>query len=465
MLDDSLPIYRFQPSSENPLNTLLYFTHNGSEPSLEYLLKRPSPETSKNQYALGLLDPHYSSVIYAEVLVKPEWSQPSLSAAELRAQNGVATVVPYTPDSFNVLLYNPDQSIPVICYQSKWTKSDSWEFEIPERSFRLPSTSQLDQETGASAISELTPKVLFRWKRDSRLSKDMTCYMTGRSVGGKKSKEPDITVAMFQSGKNSGAVSIYEPNMRRVEVEDRKGLETMFLLSAEVIKDLYLSPKQDPFNSSGAPVPVATPEGRKHTPPSGPSSRPGPPLSRPGPSSSGAVYASGALGNVPPPPPPQSIPPPPRRDPQQQAQIDAETRRLQAMVAEEERSARDRDKRDQEEQKRIRRMLEQEDKERQRRQAEIDKETERLRKEYGVSGATPSLPPRPGQGSSSGGSGQGAWFGGPSGQAVQSPPRPSSTGPSPPGQSGRHRLGNALGALMHGGREENKVQKKRSVHF
>lgn len=135
------------------------------------------------------------------------------------------------------------------------------------------------------------------------------------------------------------------------------------------------------------------------------------------------------------------------------------------MVAEEERSARDRDKRDQEEQKRIRKMLDQEEKERQRRQAEIDKETERLRKEYGVSGATPSLPPRPGQGSSSGGSGQAAWFGGPSGQAVQSPPRPSSTGPSPPGQSGRHRLGNALGALMHGGREENKVQKKRSVHF
>lgn len=473
MLDDSLPTYRFQLSSDNPLHTLLSFTHNGSEPSVEYVLKRMSPESAKNQYAIGLLDPHYSSVIYAEVSVKPEWTQPSLSAAELRAQNGVSTVVPMIPEAFHVFLYNPDLTIPVTCHQSKWTKSDSWEFEIPERSFRLPTTSQLDQESGADAISELTPKVLFRWKRDSRLSKDMTCYLTGRSVGGKKSKEPDITVAMFQHGKNSGTLAIYEPNLARVDVEDRKGLETIFLMSAEVIRDLYLSPKGDPFNSSGAPVPVAPQDGRQSAGPSYNARPPPPPQNN----SSSAVYASGALGGGPGATPTHAMPPPPRRDPQQQAQIDAETRRLQAMVAGEERAARERDQRDDEEQRRIRRMLDNEEKDRQRRQAEIDRETERLRQQYGVQGngpTTPSLPPRPGQQGPSG-SGSG-WFGGPQGQAVPGPPRPNSTGPSPPsgqqggGSGGRYRLGSAIGALMHGGRDqggrdENKVQKKRSVHF
>jgi len=34
MLDENLPTYRFKTSSENPLNNILYFTHNGSDPTL-----------------------------------------------------------------------------------------------------------------------------------------------------------------------------------------------------------------------------------------------------------------------------------------------------------------------------------------------------------------------------------------------------------------------------------------------
>ena len=475
MLDENLPTYRFQQSSDNPLNTYLYYTFNGSEPTAEYLVKRPPPSDSKNQYALGLLDVHYNSVIYGEVLVKPEWTQPSLSAAEMRAQNGVSAVVPLMPESFTVFLYNPDQSVTVRRHQSSF-KSDSWEFEVPEHTFKQPSASQIDQDQG-TAISELAPKVMFRWKKDSRLSKDMTCYMTGRSIGGKKSKDPDITVAMLRASKHESQLAIYEPNMARVEIEDRKGLEVALLLSSEVIKDLFLSPKQDPFNLSGSPA--------------GPSDVQKP-VSSPPPQRPSPVYASGALnagsgGNTPPPNRPSpSMPPPPRRDARQQAEIDAETKRLQAMVAGEGRKKQERERQDQEEQKRIKKMLEQEDKERRRRQAEIEKETERLRKQYGVDGPTPNLPPRPTAGGSGGGSG---WFGPATGQSV--PQRPNSVGPpgfaprpqtfSPPPQGQGHgqgqqssqghgkayKFGNALGTFLQGHKEDKdgKVKKKRSGHF
>ena len=46
--------------------------------------------------------------------------------------------------------------------------------------------------------------------------------LAGKSTDGKKSKEPDITIAMFRKGKE---LTLYQPNMHRVEVEDMKGLE------------------------------------------------------------------------------------------------------------------------------------------------------------------------------------------------------------------------------------------------
>lgn len=465
MLDDSLPTFRFQPSSDNPLHTLLYFTHNGSEPAAEYLLKRPPAADAKNQYALGLVDVHYASVIYGEVLLRPQWSQPSLSAAELRAQGGVSTVVPLVPDTLPVSLYNPDQTVALKLQKSSF-KSDSWEFEMPEQTFKPPSTSQIDQDSSSAGIAELTPKVLFRWKRDSRLSKDMTCYLTGRSFGGKKSKEPDITVAMYRAHKHESTVVIYEPNMARVEVEDRKGLEVVLLLSAEVIRDLYLMPKQNPFNTSGAAVPVGSSDVQSSSAISG--GTPPPPSGRP----PQQAYASGALG-----PGPGSGGPrpssPPRRDPQQQAAIDAETKRLQAMVAEEERKSRNRDRRDQEEQRRIQDMLAREEADRKRRkQAEIDEETERLRKQYGLPATSPSLPPRPGAGPVPGDQ----WLGGPPPGPPPGPPRPNSAGPSgsymrpseqAQQQHGRaYKFETALGSLLHGKDDkDDKVKKKRSVQF
>lgn len=468
MLDENLPTYRFKTSSDNPFHTVLYFTHHGSDPSPEYLIKRPRPSTSRNQYAFGLLDAQYADVIYAEILLKPEWSQPTLSAAEIRANNGAAPQIANVPDTFAMSLYNPDQSIAVKQIPGSWGKSDIWEFEMPERSFKLPSASQIDQNSAESQVSELVPKVVLRWKRDGRMSRDMTCFMCGRSVGDRKSKEPDITIALFR-GKNEATMTIYEPNMARVDVEDRKGLEMALLMSAEVIRDLYLSPRQDPFNTSGS---LETGNRRRtNSPPKGPA-------------------MSGALDNTRPasPPPRTQQSPTQAVDARRQAEIRAETERLKAMVADEERrnqerkreqerKNREREKQEEEEEKRIKKMLEKEEKERRKREAEIDKETERLRREYGVDGQdfpTPQLPPRP-------------TLGVPNAGQPALPPRPLSAGPpgaphfAPPpvqpqggGGKKKHGLGGLLsggpyggpaGASVSGffsGEGRKKVQKKRS---
>ncbi|KAK0630679.1 hypothetical protein B0T17DRAFT_529000 [Bombardia bombarda] len=414
MLDENLPTFRYKPSSDNPLSTILYFTQNGTDPAAEYVLRRADPAlpASRNKYAVALCDPFNTAVVYGEVMVEPQWSQPTLSAAELRvqAQSGAPTppATPLTPDSFTIQLYNPDQSVTIKLVPGGWNKSDSWEFEIPVQTFRMPSTSELDREHHGIPPSEVVPRIMFRWKKDGRLSKDVTCYMCGKNLGGRRSKEPDITIALFKAAKES-VVTVYEPNLRRVEVEDTKGLELVLLLGAEIIKDLYLTPKQDVFNMQGGGGPLAmTPNGggrRKNSRPT---------------SSSPPLAMSGALGNIPPSTSPPRTRPHASSSPSAMynnnntttaahaippaaaaADIDAETRRLQAMVEREEREERERrEKRERAEQKRIKKMLEEEDKERRRREAEIAKETERLRKKYTTGGGGgqdangPPLPPR-----------------------------------------------------------------------
>ncbi|AEO57921.1 hypothetical protein MYCTH_2304699 [Thermothelomyces thermophilus ATCC 42464] len=402
MLDENLPAFRLKQSSDNPHSSILYFTQNGSEPTPEYLIRRadPSLPAAQNKYGIAICDPYNTGVVYGEVVVEPEWSQPTLSAAEIRAQAQAgapsAPAVAVVPDSFTVLLYNPDQSVTVKLVPGSWGKSDTWEFELPERSFRTPTASELDreQQNSSPAAADLISRIMFRWKKDGLLSKDMTCYMTGKRVGARKNKEPDITVALFKASRES-VLTLYQPNLHRVELEDRKGLELVLLLASEVIKDFWLVPKPNLFNVRGGGTPVLNGAKRKN--------------SRPAASAAVATPAamSGALANVPPPQnatstvpaaaPKTNTPPPP-------ATIDAETRRLQAMVEREQREQREREKAEREkaeraEQKRIKKMLEEEEKERRRREAEVAKETERLRKLYGVEGqelpsGRPSHPPR-----------------------------------------------------------------------
>ncbi|PHH60254.1 hypothetical protein CDD81_1913 [Ophiocordyceps australis] len=346
MLDENLPTYRQLPWADDGF-TLLSLTHKGSEATSEYLLERPPAAASPNQYVLGLLDAHHPSVVYAQVLVCPEWTQPSLSAAELRAgPAGQSEQLPMTPDVFTVSLYNPEQSVTVRKRQHRaWGKPDAWEFEVPQCSFRRPTASQVDRELDSAAVARgaalaadsLEPKLLFRWRRDGRLSKDMTCYMCGRSVGGRKSKEPDITVAMLRcggnraSGQSSWRLTIYEPNMARVHVQDGKGLEIIFLLSAEAIRDLYLAPRHNVFNVSGG----ANKSEHRGQPDRG------------------------------------------RREHTRTSEEQARISQEQARISQE--------------QARIRSML---DREAAERAAAVERETLRLQREYGVASTRPDLPPR-----------------------------------------------------------------------
>lgn len=395
MLDENLPTFRLRPSSDNPHSSIIYFTHNGSDPTAEYLLRRADPALpeSRNKYAIALCDPFNADVVYGEVMVEPGWSQPTLSAAEIRAQAQAgappATATALVPDNFTVQLYNPDQTVGVKMVTGSWGKSDTWEFDLPVQTFRTPTASEVDreQQNTSPAAADLIPRIMFRWKKDGLLSKDMTCYMSGTRLGARKNKEPDITVALFKATRES-TLTVYQPNLHRVEVEDRKGLELVLLLCSEVIKDLWVVPKPDAFNVQGGGVPAPNGNKRKNSRPVGTGSPSGP------------AAMSGALANV---PPSQPLPPtttaaanikPPAAA--STPGIDAETRRLQAMV---EREEREREKADRAEQKRIQKMIEDEEKERRRREAEVAKETERLRKMYGVEGQQlpsdrPPLPPR-----------------------------------------------------------------------
>ncbi|KAI0802626.1 hypothetical protein GGR55DRAFT_419797 [Xylaria sp. FL0064] len=405
MLDENLPTFYFRQPSNNSLSTNLYFTHNGSEPIAEYTIQRldPTLPQAKNKYAVALGDASAQGVIYAEVLIEPEFQQPSLSAAEIRQRNGAPpTPVPVIPESFTVQLYNPDQQVVIRGEKSMWMGKESFDFEMPEQTFRIPSASQVDRQQNDPVANNLTPKIMFKWRRESKLSKNMTCYMTGRSVGGKKSKEPDITVALYKHGRET-SVTIYEPNLRRVEVEDRKGLEIVLLLGAEVIREIYLSPSRDAFNIGGAP-----PSKRKNSRPLAQS-----PAS---PKPDAYTMTSGVGVSM-----PTNITSPITQQPTPPQESQAVNER-------------ERDKRDKAEQKRIKKMLEDEERERRKREAAVEKETERLRKEFGMEGQNygpkPNLPPRPGPntGNNAGPSRPALHL-----QTPAPPPRPLSAGPRPAG--------------------------------
>lgn len=463
MLDENLPTFHLKQSTDTPLKSAVYFSQNGSEPAPEYLFERAHPSinpAAARKYAVALKDPFAQDVVYAEVVVTPEWQQPSLSAAELRqaAQQQPIQPTPLIPDTFTIQLYDPDQAIMVRYLPGSLTKTDTWEFEMLSQSFKMPTPSQLDRqvadESSSGPRADFRPRIMFKWKRDSRLSKDMTCYNVGKSLGKHKSKEPDITVALFKMARES-AVTVYEPNLQRVEMEDRKGLDIVLVIGAEVIRDLYLAPEKRPdlFNmGAGAPMPMANGKRKNSkplTPPTtGPATVSGA-MARPPPQpqnqnniryprkQSAPPAMSGALGGVGGPPPPAAAPftaannnnhttlgPGGRR---QQA-VDAETERLRKMVDEENRrAAAERERRDREEAKRIERMLQDEEKANRRQQAEVDRETERLKKLYGTQGqqlpqpapqqqhSSPALPPRRQQQ--------------PPPHQQQQPPRPLSVGP------------------------------------
>lgn len=324
---------------------------NDAEPAYSVRHLDPSQPVSKNRYAVGLYDPYIPDVLFGEVLIIPEWTQPSLSAEAIRQNGGVPPPPePILPSQFTIHLYNPDQDVIVRYKPKSWNSPQTWEFEMPQRSFRQPSNSTLDRTQSDPAASDITPKLKFFWRKDGTLSKDFACYLSGKTTtpdGRKKSKEPDITISIFKGFKE---ITLYEPNLYRVEMEDFKGLEVVLMLGAVVIRDVFFGSLKEAFHVSD-PAKPATANGVATKP------------QRP------QITV-----------PQQETGPAPALDPRTKWEIEAEHARLRQQLEAEERERR---RRAEEEERKTMKLLEEEEKAARRKQAEIDKETERLRRIYG----------------------------------------------------------------------------------
>jgi len=402
-----------------------YFTQHGSDPEAAYALTSvdPASQAAKNTYAVALFDSHNPDILYGEVLSKPGWSQPSLSQDEIRRNGGVVPPPqPIFPTEFAIQLYNPDQQVIVKQQAAKWGGTPSYEFSMPQTTFRTPSASVLDRSQNDPGADASTPQINFAWRREGRLGKDMTCYLTGKSTDptGKKAKkhrEPDIAIAMFTGLKE---MTILESNLHRVDMEDYKGLEVIIMLSGAVIRDLFFTSQKEAYhiidsysrkNSGG----LRTRKGSSPLEPSGitppvMTPRPAPqqqqqqqqPQQAQRPSQSPAhphgLYNLPSRNDA----KRSSLSPlqtgsgaTPRLDPRSQWEIDQETERLKAQVEAEAREQKRkaemvRKQQAEEEARKTRQFLQDEERKRQeaekqqrRRQAEVDKETERLRRQFG----------------------------------------------------------------------------------
>lgn len=412
MLDENLPAFFLKNAASGIKHHRdIYLSHHGSDPAPAYALQNADPASTspqhKNCYGAALFDAYNPDVLFGEVLARPDWTQPTLSAEEIRRNGGVPPPPqPMLPRDFNVQLYNPDQQVRIDVKEGKWGASDSYEFSLPQSTFRTPSASNLDRGQSDPASLAITPKVFFVWRKESKLSKDLTCYMIGKSTDTetkKKSKrDPDIAIALWR---NMRELTIYETNLQRLDMEDPKGMEVVLLLSAVTLKDLFFASshsQREAFNIN-EPDRKLSGGGRKLSNPNrmpntvsivgAPALSHHPPTMHNQRLNSSSAPPSSVQHHRPPqvngtPRPAQSVPPPPLADPRSQWELDAETARLKAQAEteakEEKRRQKEKARADEAERKRLQRMVEEEEKATRKKQAEIEKETERLRKLYGV---------------------------------------------------------------------------------
>ncbi|KAI9856971.1 MAG: hypothetical protein M1813_008687 [Trichoglossum hirsutum] len=401
MLDANLPTFFLKPASDKiKHHETLYLSHHGSalEPAYSLHHVDPSLDASRNVYSVALFDSYNPDVLFAEILLRPEWTQPTLSTDEVRRNGGIPPKPqPILPTEFTIQLYNPEQQVHIKQIQGSWNASAYWEFEMPQQTFRTPSTSSLDRSRSDPTTAITTPKIVFRWRREGKLSKDLVCVMCGKNTavdGSKKksSKEPDVTIALFTGLKE---VTIYEPNLYRVDMEDPKGLEVVLLLGAAAIRDIYFANNMwDAFNIT-TPKTSGTPGRKSSSPTAGSGSAGFVPFQLPashGQQPSESLWFSRDPQNRHQAQPKFSQQSPPA-DPLSQWQIETETARLKKQ---QESERQERERAEQAELKRIKKMLDIEEKERRRKDAKIAKETERLRKIYGTEQQTMGQrPPMP----------------------------------------------------------------------
>ncbi|GFF91653.1 hypothetical protein IFM53868_06580 [Aspergillus udagawae] len=368
MLDENLPTFYLKPNDQQKHLWTIYLCQHGNDPEPAYTLRYPDPSSpsSKNRYAVALCDPFVPDVVYGEILIIPEWTQPSLSAEAIRLNGGVTPPPePILPSQFIVHLYNPDQQVTIRYKHKTWNTPATWEFEMPQHTFRQPSASTLDRTQTDPALADTTPKLRFSWRKDSKLSKDLTCLLSGKTStlpeGKAKSKEPDITLSIFKALRE---LTLYEPNLYRVEMEDFKGLEIVLLLGAVSIRDVYFTPMKDAFRivrEEVAKKPVAGPTGStvKVSASTPVQNGTGSHSQKPTPVASN-TRTNGKQPAPAPPRPAETQPPAPTQQQRKKPEVSRK-----------------------EEKKRTKKRLEEEEKARRRRQAEIDKETRRLQKIYG----------------------------------------------------------------------------------
>ncbi|KAF4209449.1 hypothetical protein CNMCM8980_006558 [Aspergillus fumigatiaffinis] len=374
MLDENLPTFYLRPNNQQKHLWTIYLCQYGDDPEPAYTLRYPDPASpsSKNRYAVALCDPFVPDVIYGEILIIPEWTQPSLSAEAIRLNGGVTPPPePILPSQFIVHLYNPDQQVTIRYKHKTWNTPATWEFEMPQHTFRQPSASTLDRTQTDPALADTTPKLRFSWRKDSKLSKDLTCLLSGKtstlSEGKTKSKEPDITLSIFKALRE---LTLYEPNLYRVEMEDFKGLEIVLLLGAVTIRDVYFTPMKDAFRIVREEVgrkPVAGPTGSTVNVSAGTTVQNGTSLQNQKPTPVASNTKTNGKQPAPSRPAETQVArpsPTPAPAPTQQQKKKQELSRK-------------------EEDKRTKKKLEEEEKARRKRQAEIDKETRRLQKIYG----------------------------------------------------------------------------------
>ena len=187
--------------------------------------------------------------------------------------------------------------------------------------------------------------------------------------------EPDILVAMFEGlgdKKGTGDITIYQSNLKRVEVEDLKGLEVVLILSAMAIGDMWFCPTSLMFNltptSTSSPATtgvVANANGGRRRTSSTPSIPP-------------SITVTPTTQH----PPPHPTFPQNRRTshPQHTPSPAASQRDYQIRKAEE--AARRAAQLRQEEEATLRMLAEEEERERQRREMEVERETQRLKMMY-----------------------------------------------------------------------------------
>ena len=169
-LDSNLPTYYFKPAADKGRysDSTLLFTQFDSDPEPRYILRQPEPSSpqGKNCYAAALFDAYTPDVVFGEVLVKPEWTQTTLSQEEIRKNGGVPPPpVPIIPKQVTVQLYDPDQQIVLEEQPGSWGNAPTYHFQMPQQTFRLPSASSLDYSANDPTAEATTPQITFLWKR------------------------------------------------------------------------------------------------------------------------------------------------------------------------------------------------------------------------------------------------------------------------------------------------------------